>query len=379
MSTAAAHAGKVRCSDPVLHLAFELGWRQWRLAFSPGLAVRPRFRMLRARDLEGLEREIAAAKRRFRLPAEARVVSCYEAGRDGFWLHRFLEAIGVENYVVDSSSLTVDRRARRAKTDRIDVTGLLTMLVRHAVGEPGVWRVVRVPSPEAEDLRQFHRELETLKRDRTRITNRMKGLLANQGVDLSLDRAFLERLEALRLWDDLPLPDQLQRRLERDWHTVEWLTQQIRQVEAERRKATRSRRDPVLDQIRQLTLLRGIGESSAWLLVTEFFGWRQFRNRRQVGALAGLVPVPYRSGASHREQGVGKSGNRRVRHLMVELAWGWLRFQPDSALSHWYRRRWGDGSSRLRRIGIVALARKLLIELWTYLETGALPEGATTS
>ncbi len=251
------------------------------------------------------------------------------------------------------------------------------MLVRHAEGERGVWKVVNVPSPEAEDLRQFHRELETLKRDRTRITNRIKGLLAGQGVALELDRSFLERLRTLQLWDGLPLPDQLLRRIERAWQRVQSLNGLIRSVEAERREATRSSEEPAVEQIRQLALLRGIGPSSAWLLVTEFFGWRQFRNRREIGALSGLVPTPYQSGSSHRERGVGKSGNRRVRTLMIELAWGWLRYQPDSGLSRWYCRRWGDGGSRLRRIGIVALARRLLIELWTFLETGAIPEGAT--
>ncbi len=150
-------------------------------------------------------------------------------------------------------------------------------------------------------------------------------------------------------------------------------------MEAERREVTQSSDDAVIEQIRQLTHLKGIGETSAWLLVTEFFGWRKFRNRREVCALSGLVPVPYRSGSKRRELGVGKSGNRRVRTLMIELAWGWLRYQPDSELTLWYQRRWADGGSRQRRIGIVALARKLLIELWTFLETGAVPEGATTA
>jgi transposase len=329
-----------------------------------------------ARDCRAVLQEIERAKRRFKLPSDARVMSCYEAGRDGFWLHRFLVAHGIESHVVDSSSIEVNRRSRRAKTDRLDVGKLLLMLVRFLSGERRVWSVVRVPSVEEEDGRQLHRELMSTKRDRTRLTNRIKGLLATQGVVLDLTRDLPSQLDAVRLWDGSKLPAGLRSRLKREWAKVEFMTQQIHDLEAQRRAALRESEEGVLSQVRQLVTLRGIGPNSAWLYVMEFFGWRQFRNGKEVGSLAGLTPTPHQSGQLRREQGIGKDGNRHIRAMSVEIAWGWLRFQPQSALSRWYEERFGRGSSRLRRIGIVALARKLLIALWRYLQTGVIPEGA---
>jgi transposase len=304
------------------------------------------------------------------------VVSCYEAGREGFWLHRVLVAEGVENRVVDAASIEVNRRRRHVKTDRMDAQRLLRLLVREALGEEHVWAVVRVPTPEDEDRRHLHRELLTAKRDRTRVTNRIQGLLANQGLRIAWRRPLLPQLEALRLWDGAPLPAGLRMRIEREWERVELLNRQIQTLEAERREAIRAGRDRTMAQVRQLVALQGIGSNSAWLYVMEFFGWRRFRNRKQVGSLAGLTPTPHQSGEESREQGIGRDGNRHVRAMAIEIAWGWLRFQPKSALTRWYQRRFGRGSSRLRRIGIVALARKLLIALWRFLETGLMPEGA---
>lgn len=242
-----------------------------------------------------------------------------------------------------------------------------------------MWSVVRVPSPEAEDARHLHREIMTLKRDRTRVTNRIQAALATQGVlEVELGPGFETWLEELCLWDGLGLGDHLRMRLRREWQLREWLGGQIRGVERERRVLLRTSTDPAMEQVRQLMQLRGIGINSAWLYVMEFFAWREFRNRREVGALAGLTPTPHQSGDLDRERGIDKAGNRHVRAMAIEIAWGWLRFQPESRLSQWYEERFAHGSSRMRRIGIVALARKLLIELWRYLETGALPEGAQT-
>jgi transposase len=283
---------------------------------------------------------------------------------------------GIENMVVDSSSIEVKRRSRRAKTDRLDVGKLLTMLLRYCGGEQKVWSVVHVPTVEAEDRRQLHRELLTVKRDRTRVTNRMKGLASSQGVVLSLGAGFVERLDAVGMWDGSPMPSALRARLEREWLKVEGLTGQIKVLEADRAELLRTCSDPAVETARQLLLLRGIGTNSAWLYAMEFFSWRGFRNQREVGALAGLSPTPYDSGGLRREQGMSKAGNRHIRAMAIEIAWGWLRFQPDSALTRWYEERFGGGSSRVRRIGIVALARRLLVELWRYLETGAVPEGA---
>jgi transposase len=363
----------------VLFLALELGRKEWKLGFATGMGKRPRERVVKAGDVENLAAEIERARRRFGLKRGADVVGCYEAGRDGFWIHRFLESIGVRSHVVDSSSIEVKRRKRRRKTDRLDLGALLRLLMRYWGGERKVWSVIRVPSLEAEDARHLHRDLQTLKGDRTRVTNRIKAHLATQGVlEVELKAGFEEFVEELILWNGLPLGNQLKARLRREWAKVEWLTGQIREVEAERRALLKTSKDPAVEMVRQLCALRGIGINSAWLYVMEFFGWREFRNRRQVGGLAGLAPTPNQSGESNQERGIDKAGNRQVRRMAIEIAWGWLRFQPESALAQWYQEKYGQGSSRMRRIGIVALARKLLVELWRYLETGALPEGATT-
>jgi transposase len=365
-----------KLNDRGLYLAFEMGNEKWKLGFTIGLGQRPRERKIEAGDLAALEWEIRRAKERFGLPETARVMSCYEAGRDGFWLHRYLMEKGIENLVVDSASIEVSRRAKRAKTDRLDLAKLLSMLVRYDSGEKKVWRVVHVPSVEAEDSRHLHRELRTLKVERTRHINRIKGLLVTQGVRLPVGVGFLERLESVRLWDGSALPRGLRSRVEREYVCLRFVNEQIRELEAERREILRNSSDPSVEKVRQLLRLRGIGENSAWLFVMEFFGWRAFRNRREVGALAGLTPTPYQSGDEAREQGISKAGNCPIRGMAIEISWGWLRYQPDSKLSRWYQERFGRGSKRLRKIGIVALARKLLIELWRYLETGAIPEGA---
>jgi transposase len=362
--------------QPTLSLAFELGKNTWKLGFTIGVAQQPRERTIPAGDVARLQQEIARAKQRFGLPEDARIVSCYEAGRDGFWLHRYLVAHNVQNHVIDSASIEVNRRPRRAKTDRLDVRKLLTMLLRHMAGERKVWSVVRVPSIEEEDRRQLHREMTTAKQDRTRVINRIQGLLAGHGVQLALQGDVDAQLEQVHQWDGSPLPPALLSRLKRAWQQVGFLTTHIQTLEAQRRAVLRRREDAVIAQVRQLFTLRGIGVNSAWLYVMEFFAWRDFQTPKQVGALAGLTPTPSQSGQSRRELGIAKAGNRHMRAMAIEIAWAWRRFQPDSALSQWYERRFGHGSARLRKIGIVALARKLLIALWRFLKTGVLPEGA---
>lgn len=363
--------------ENLLYLSFELGEGSWTLSFTSGFAAPVHRRRVPARDRDAVLRQIEAMKERLGLATSCRVVSCYEAGRDGFWLHRFLAAHEVENLVVDSSSIEVSRRSRRAKTDRLDGESLLDLLLRHRAGsQKKVFSVVRVPTVEQEDRRHLHRELESAKQDRTRVTNRMKGLLANQGLRLDLKRDVPLQLASLRRWDGSPLPEGLRARLGREWERVVFYTALIERLEAERRGILQRGEDPVLEKVRQLNLLRGIGTNSAWLYAMELFGWREFRNRKQVGAIVGLTPTPHTSGTQERERGMSKAGNRHVRAMAIEIAWGWLRFQPKSALSQWYQRRFGTGSKRLRKIGIVALARKLLIELWRYLETGVVPEGA---
>jgi transposase len=376
MTTTATHNAHDTTPERVLFVAFELSEKTWKLGFTTGHGQKPRERSIAARSQTRVLQEVALAKRRFGLPETAPVVSCYEAGREGFWLHRFLEAQGITNHVVDSSSIEVNRRKRRAKSDALDVRKLLSMLMRYAHGERDVWRVVRVPSVEAEDQRHLHRDLETLKQERASTTTRIKGLLSSQGVRLTHVHKLPEQLEALRLWDGSPLPSGLRRRLLRVYAHHQFLSEQIAALEAERRTLLQSAQEASLEKVRQLMQLRGIGINGAWLLVMEFFGWRALKTRREVGGLAGLTPTPYQSGESAREQGITKSGNRHVRWMTTELAWSWLRYQPESALSCWFRERFGSGGKRLRRIGIVAVARKLLIALWRFLETGVIPEGA---
>lgn len=361
----------------VVHVAFELDDQGWKLAFGTKLGRRPWYRRVAPRDRAGILAAVEAAKARFGLDEEARVVSCYEAGREGFWLHRWLEAEGIDSQVVDSSSIEVNRRARRAKTDRLDAAKLLRLLLRHEAGERGVWSVVRVPSEAAEDARHLHRELVAVKRDRVRATNRIQGLLATQGVSVAPRRDFLARLAEVERWDGSALPPGLRGRVERTWEQREWLSRRIRELEGKRRELLRQSEAEEVEKVRQLMKLSGIGENGAWTFVTELFGWREFGNRREVAAAVGLVPTPYDSGSTRRDQGISKAGNRTVRWMTVQIAWSWLRHQPDSELSRWYGRRFGQGGRRMRKIGIVALARKLVIELWRYVETGALPEGAT--
>lgn len=376
METATARNENYTTNSTVLYLAFELSNKNWKLGFTIGLGQKPRERVVSARDLSKVLAEITAAKQRFKLPDSTRVVSCYEAGRDGFWLHRALIAAGVENQVVDSSSIEVKRQARRAKTDRLDLGKLMTMLIRYHSGEIKVWSVVHVPDVEEEDKRQLHRDLADIKTERAREINRIKGLLASQGIALETRGHAKIDLDEVRLWDGTRLPEGMQGRLRRAQERIEFLNRQIKALEGQRTEELENSPRVDIHQARALMSLKGIGPTTAWVMVMEFFGWRKFRNRRQVGALAGLVPTPYQSGDSAREQGISKSGNHRVRTRAIEMAWMWVRYQPESTLTRWFRDRFGQGSSRQRRIGIVALARKLLVALWRFLETGAIPDGA---
>jgi transposase len=376
MTTTATHNEHSTTPERVLFVALELSEKTWKLGFTTGHGQKPRERSLAARNQTRVLQEVAQAKRRFGLPDTAPVVSCDEAGREGFWLHRFLQAQRITNHVVDSSPIEVNRRQRRAKSDGLDVRKLLSMLIRYESGEREVWRVVHVPSVEAEDQRHLHRDLETLKQERASTTTRLKGLLSSQGIRLTSLSKLPEKLEALRLWDGSPLPRGLRRRVLRVWAPHEFLSQQIAEVEAERRALLDSAQAASIEKVRQLMHLKGIGINGAWVLVMEFFVWREFKNRREVGGLAGFTPTPYQSGESAREQGITKAGNRHVRRMTTEVAWSWIRYQPESALSCWFRERFGGGGKRLRRIGMVAVARKVLMARWRFLKTGVLPEGA---
>jgi transposase len=304
------------------------------------------------------------------------VVSCYEAGYDMFWLHRWLEAQGVDNHVLDPGSLEVSRRARRAKTDRIDAVKMLRALRAYLGGDRKACSVVRVPSIAEEDAKRVHRERERLIRERGAHTNRLYALLRGQGVRGAspLARDFVARLKDLRSGDGHALAPALIAELVREQARLRLIVDQLAALEQERRAALRSPA-PATAQIEQLAKLKGIGEIGAQLLVGEVF-YRDFANRRQLGSYFGLTGSPFQSGRTQREQGIDKAGNHRARALAVELAWLWLRHQPDSALSRWFRDRVGRQTGRVRKIAVVALARKLMVALWRFLATGLVPTGA---
>jgi transposase len=361
-----------------LFLAFELSHKKWKLGFSDGRTPTIRQVTIASRDLQGLREETVKAKRRFGLEETAEVRSCYEAGREGFWLHRALEGMGIQNQVVDASSIEVNRRSRRAKTDRMDVEKLVRQLIRYWRGEHGVWSVVRVPNREAEDSRQQHRGLEVLKEERKQHRVRIQSLLFTQGIDVKVGAKFAATLDRLRCWNGEPVPAQMTERIEAEFHRLQLVEVQIREVKTKQAQQMRAaQQDAAMEKVRRLQQLMGIGLGSSWIFVMELFGWRRFQNRRELAAAVGLTPTPYQSGDSAREQGISRSGNRRIRKLLIEIAWAWLRFQPHSKLSQWYNERFAKGGKRLRRIGIVALARKLVIDLWRYLETETVPQGAT--
>ncbi len=361
------------CGD-ALYMAMELSNSRWKLGFSDGRGCRRK--SIEARAKAGLLDEVAAARRKFGLSEEAPVVCCYEAGRDGHWIHRWLSGEGFEVLEIDSSSIETSRRRRRVKTDRVDVEKLLDLLLRYASGFRRAFSVVRVPSAEAEAAQRLHRERDYLKSQRTRISNRLKSLLVAQGiVEVSLKGDFAVRLERLEGADGRALSAPLKAELLRLHAQYRLYAEQLAALEAaygeERDSSSR-----VGELRRRLETLKAVGPHSSRVLAAEVFAWRRFANGKQVGAMSGLTPTPSQSGDVDREQGISKAGNRRVRGVMIELGWMWLRWQPDSALSQWYRRRFASGGRRLRRIGIVALARKLLIALWRYVEFGELPAGA---
>ncbi len=358
-----------------LYMALELGARRWLLAFGAGVATPSRRREMAAGDRAVLRREIAEAKRRLGLAATAPVSSCYEAGRDGFWIHRMLAAEGIGNVVVDSASIEVSRRARRAKTDRLDADKLLRMLIRYGQGERTLWKVVHVPTREVEDARHAERAISTLVQERTRQRSRLHALMALHGVRDPIRTTFGDRLAHLTDWAGAPLPVGVVARMTLAWRQLVATETELRQARTAQRATVRAAQTPAAVRAARLHQLRGIRAGSALLLAKEVFV-RDLANRRQVGALSGLVAVPYQSGDAARDQGISRAGLKPVRRVIVELAWVWVQWQPDSALTQWYQRRFATGGPRARRIGIVALARKLLIALWRYSEQGIVPAGA---
>ena len=358
----------------VLYMAMELSNRSWKLAFSNGVKLRRL--SVPARDRLALLEAVGVARQRLGVVAEARLVVCYEAGRDGHWIYHWLRAEGCEVVEIDSSSIETARGRKHVKTDRVDVVKLLDLLLRYTHGYRRAFSGVRVPTPAVEAQQRLHREDEYLVRQRARVSNRIQGLLVAQGVvEPPLKGDFVGWLLGVRGWDGQALSAALQDELQRLYAQYALLNTQLAELAAAYR-AELSGASAVAVKRQRLERLKSIGPKTSRVLSAEVFSWREFANGKQVGGMSGLTPTPSRSGDSEREQGISKAGNRRVRRVMIELAWLWLQWQPDSALSQWYQRRFGHGSKRLRRIGIVALARKLLIALWRYVEWGVVPPGA---
>jgi len=362
-----------------VHVAFELSKSKWLAGVMlPGAEKMSRY-TIKGGDLAGLSVLLSRARVRAELLGKpVRIVSCYEAGLEGHWLHRWLSDMSVTNYEVDASSIEVSRRARRAKTDRIDLAQLMRAFLAYLRGEPGVCSMVRVPTPEEEDRKRRTRERDRLVQERTAHTNRIKGLLHGQGIRdaMPLKPGFLTELDKMRTGDGHPVLPHLKDEIRHEHERLLLVYKQIKALEAQNLVAHRAvAKGSVEAKVVQLAQLKGIGPLIAQPLVNEVF-YRDFQNRRQVGSCFGLTDTPYDSGDSRRQQGISKAGNHRARKSALELAWLWVHHQPDSALTHWFRERVGDNKGRIRKIAIVALARKLMVALWRYLQTGLVPTGA---
>jgi transposase len=366
--------------DATVFMAFELSKAKWKIGIvAPGSQKMSRYTVAGG-DTAAVAALIAKAREQAaaRCSGPVRVVSCYEAGYDGFWLHRWLDQRGVINHVLDPASIEVNRRKRRVKTDRIDLEKLMRVVLAYCRGEPRVCSVVRPPSVAEEDARRRHRERQRLIKERGAHINRIKALLHGQGLrDVDpLAKCFLAGLAKLRTGDDHGVPPALCAEIEREHARLLLIAEQVAVLEAEIHQAiTSAPAGTTAAKAGQLIRLKGVGEASAQVLAHEVY-YRRFDNRRQVGSLIGLTGTPFDSGQARREQGISKAGNPRARTTMIELAWFWLHHQPDSELSRWFTRRVGDLKGRVRKIAIVALARKLAIALWRYLETGVVPSGA---
>jgi len=357
-----------------LYVAFELGKKHWKLAVTSGFGVPTVVRTVASRDLAAVARVLAEARVRLGVPAAAPVVSCYEAGRDGFWIHRALRQLGIANRVVDSASIEVNRRKRRTKTDRVDALKLVSMLVRVCLGEKHVWQEVRVPSVGDEAARQVSRERTALTQEQTRLRNQINSYLATWGCVVSgRTRRVPEWWTTVRDWTAAALPLEVQARIARSEARLAVVAEQIAMIETEQRSATRAA--PPDSALGRLVQLKSIATTSAAVLLGEGLVWRDFQNRRQIGGLLGFAPTKYDSGETTRDQGISRAGNPRLQSVSIQLAWSWVRWQPASRLTRWFKDHFGV-RKRERRVGIVAVARKLIIALWRYVTRGVVPEGA---
>lgn len=366
-------------SRTTIYVAIELSASSWLVAARlPGIK-KARIDRLDSGDTMGLLKIIAELRAQVstQLGMPADLACCFEAGRDGFWLHRWLVAHGVAAYVLEPTSILVNRRARRAKTDRLDAEGMLRVLANWLDGDQQVCSMVAVPTPEEEDAKRPHREREHLVQDKQRIENRIEALLFTQGIRgrPSL-RSWARDVAELRTGDGRALQPKLLAELDRLRRRLVFVLELIRELETDRATSLEEAKadDAIAGKIVALQGIRGIGDNFAAVLTHEVF-YRSFGNRRQLASYVGITPMPYQSGSMDRDRSISRAGNPRARTTMIQLAWLWLRYQPDSALAIWFRERVGTLQGRTRRISIVAMARKLLIALWRYVETGVVPEG----
>jgi transposase len=370
-------------SDNTVHVAIELSSSTWLVATRlPGIE-KSRLHRIEGGDTTALLALLAELGQQAatRLGHALDVACCFEAGRDGFWLHRLLTAHGVAAYVLEPTSILVNRRARRAKTDRLDAEGMLRVLAAWLSGDRQVCSMVRVPTVEDEDAKRPHREREHLVQEKLRVENRIEALLFTQGIRGRPSLRSWERdMAELRTGDGRALPPLLQSELNRLRRRLVLALELIRELEAERAAALAASAEAAAAdnamalKITALQRIRGIGENFSAVLVREVL-YRSFANRRQLASYVGIAPMPYQSGGMDRDRSISRAGNPRARTTLIQLAWLWLRYQPGSALAAWFRERVGTLQGRTRRIAIVAMARKLLIALWRYVETGVLPEG----
>jgi transposase len=365
--------------EDAIHVAIELSQSTWLVAARVPDAKKPHLFKIAGGEapallklLSSLHMRLAAKTRR-----SVKIICCFEAGRDGFWLHRLLIGHDIESYVLEPTSILVNRRARRAKTDRLDAEGMLRVLAAYLAGDHKACSMVRVPTPDEEDAKRPHRERQHLTRERLRIENRIAALLFTQGIrERPSLRSWERDIAGLRTGDGRTIPQRLQAELDRLRRQLVFVLALIREIDAERDLACRAKpQEPINGKIAALCRIRGIGDNFAAVLAREVF-YRSFANRRQLASYVGITPMPYQSGNLDRDRRIGRAGNPRARTTMIQLAWLWLRYQPGSDLANWFRQRVGTLAGRTRRIAIVAMARKLLISLWRYVETGTVPAGA---
>jgi transposase len=359
-------------------IAIELSVSSWIVAVRLPGSEKSRLHRVEGGDTTALLALIRDLRSRAetKLRHAADVACCFEAGRDGFWLHRLLTAHGASAYVLEPTSILVNRRARRAKTDRLDAEGMLRVLAAWLGGDRQICSIVSVPTPVDEDAKRPHREREHLVQERQRLENRMEALLFTQGIRGRPSLRSWERdIAKLRTGDGRALPCLMQAELNRLRRRLVLILELIHEMEAERTKALAAKGDDAMTRkIADLQRIRGIGANFSTVLAREVL-YRSFANRRQLASYVGIAPMPYQSGGMDRDRSISRAGNPRARTTLIQLAWLWLRYQPGSALSDWFRRRVGTLQGRTRRIAIVAMARKLLIALWRYVETGVLPDG----